>query len=64
MLGSSIIGSLNIAIAIISKHASEGNEFIIFILLVLLIMTFAATLGPVAWVNYLFNIFIRVLFLK
>ncbi|CAK83932.1 unnamed protein product (macronuclear) [Paramecium tetraurelia] len=49
MIGSLIIGSLNLAVSVISRHASEGTEFLIFILLLLLIMTFAATLGPVAW---------------
>ncbi|CAD8190586.1 unnamed protein product [Paramecium pentaurelia] len=49
MIGSLIIGSLNLAVSIISQHANQGTEFIIFILLLLLIMTFAATLGPVAW---------------
>ncbi|CAD8113586.1 unnamed protein product [Paramecium sonneborni] len=49
MIGSLIIGSLNLAVSIISEHANQGTEFVIFILLLLLIMTFASTLGPVAW---------------
>ncbi|CAD8205513.1 unnamed protein product [Paramecium octaurelia] len=49
MIGSFVIGSLNLAVSIISKHASEGNDITLFVLLLLLIMTFGSTLGPAAW---------------
>ncbi|CAK60997.1 unnamed protein product (macronuclear) [Paramecium tetraurelia] len=49
VIGSFVIGSLNLAVSILSKHASEGNDVTIFVLLLLLIMTFGSTLGPAAW---------------
>lgn len=50
VIGSFIIGSLNLAVAIISRDVTPENEFAIFILLLLLVMTFGSTLGPAAWV--------------
>lgn len=50
MIGSFVIGSLNLAVAIISRDVTPENEFAIFILLLLLVMTFGSTLGPAAWV--------------
>lgn len=49
MIGSFLIGSLNLAVSIISRQVTAGNEFAIFILLLLLVMTFGSTLGPAAW---------------
>ncbi|CAD8214795.1 unnamed protein product [Paramecium octaurelia] len=49
MIGSFLIGSLNLAVSIISRNVSAGNELAIFILLLLLVMTFGSTLGPAAW---------------
>lgn len=64
MIGSFAIGSLNLAVAIISRDVTPENEFAIFILLLLLVMTFGSTLGPAAWV-LIINLFIfRVLYLS
>ncbi|CAD8166380.1 unnamed protein product [Paramecium pentaurelia] len=49
LIGSFVIGSLNLAVAIISRDVTPENEFAIFILLLLLVMTFGSTLGPAAW---------------
>ncbi|CAD8115944.1 unnamed protein product [Paramecium sonneborni] len=49
LIGSFIIGSLNLAVSIISRNVTPENEFAIFILLLLLVMTFGSTLCPAAW---------------
>ncbi|CAD8112802.1 unnamed protein product [Paramecium sonneborni] len=49
LIGSFLIGSLNLAVSIISRDVTPENELAIFILLLLLVMTFGATLGPAAW---------------
>lgn len=46
---------INIIIGILSEVNTPETSFTIFILLVLLIMVFSATLGPVAWV-FIFKI--------
>jgi len=48
------MGIINIAIGIMSNYKSSNVLFAIFLLMVLLIMVFATTLGPVGWVFYSF----------
>jgi hypothetical protein len=53
VLGSFLLGCLNLIISILSLHPSPEVDRAIFFMFILLIMTFASTLGPVAWVIYL-----------
>lgn len=46
------MGIINIVIGIMSNYTSSDILLGIFLLMVLLIMIFAVTLGPVGWVFY------------
>ncbi|CAD8194510.1 unnamed protein product [Paramecium octaurelia] len=49
IIGSVLMGAINITIAVLSNYQSDTILFLIFVFLVLLIMVFAATLSPVCW---------------
>lgn len=51
------MGAINLTIAILSYYTGSTVLFLIFICLVLLIMVFSATLGPIGWVMLLSIIF-------
>lgn len=51
MIGALLMGILNVVIAVLSRYSdNEGMAMTIFFFLLLLIMIYASTLGPAAWV--------------
>lgn len=51
MIGAFLMAILNVIIAILSRFSkNDGMALVIFFFLLMLIMVYASTLGPAAWV--------------